>query len=129
MLKIADFANFGPDHLGSQIFPDMRFAPRNSKYSLVSHIFELGYLMMPPSPIQKCLNTPHLGPGLTFSLLAKVFAKGKMFWYLMMFTTFSIYYFKEDVSIIFINENDEKPYKCENFPSVQSNLTYVLIFI
>ena len=41
MLKIADFANFGPKYLGPQIFP--RYAV-NSKYSLVSHIFESGIL-------------------------------------------------------------------------------------
>ena len=40
MLKIADFANFGAKYLGPQIFRDMRFAALNSKYSVVSHIFE-----------------------------------------------------------------------------------------
>ena len=39
MLKIAGFANFGPKYLGPQIF---RRHAVTSKYSLVSHIFELG---------------------------------------------------------------------------------------
>ena len=43
MLKIADFANFGPEYLGSQIFPpDIWLLALNSKYNLVSHIFKLG---------------------------------------------------------------------------------------
>ena len=36
------FADFGPKYLGPHIFRDMRFVAVNSKYGLVSHIFELG---------------------------------------------------------------------------------------
>ena len=42
ILKIADFASLGPKYLGPQTFPDKRFVAVNSKYSLISHIFELG---------------------------------------------------------------------------------------
>ena len=50
MLKIADFAKFGPKYLGPQIFklPDMGFVAVNSKYSLVSRISELRIFIEAP---------------------------------------------------------------------------------
>ena len=73
MLKIADFVNFGPKYLGHQTFPDMAF---NSKYSLVSHILELGIINYRLKNVRiRCLSRPNIFP------LANTFAKGKMFWY------------------------------------------------
>ena len=66
-----------------RFFPDMRFVAVNSKYSLVSHIFELGIFNAWNKNVRKLLIWVPVGDclSLTFSLLAKVFAKGKMFWY------------------------------------------------
>ena len=88
MLKIADFANFGPKYLGPQSFP--RHAVCGSKLEIQ---FSFTYIRV--RDIQLCPQSPHKNvlilliwvtvgdcPSLTFSLLAKVFAKGKMFWYI-----------------------------------------------
>ena len=77
----------GPNISAHRFFPDMRFVAVNSKYSLVSHIFELGIFNDAHKPDKKNVVILTIWvpvgdcPGLTFSLLAKVFAKGKMFWY------------------------------------------------
>ena len=42
MLKIADLSSLGPNISAHRFFPDIRFEAVNSKYSLVSHIFEWG---------------------------------------------------------------------------------------
>ena len=42
MLKIADFVIFGSNISVHRFFLDMRFVALNSKYSLVSHILEVG---------------------------------------------------------------------------------------
>ena len=81
----------GPNISAHRFFPDMRFVAVNSKYSLVSHIYSSrGYLISRSNPIKNELTLTiwvPVGdcPSLTFSLLAKVFAKvfakGKMFCY------------------------------------------------
>ena len=43
----------GPNISAHRVFPDMRFVAVNSKYSLVSHIFELGIFNDAPKPLSK----------------------------------------------------------------------------
>ena len=41
ILQIADFAILGPNISAPRFFPDMQFVAVNSKYSLISHMFDL----------------------------------------------------------------------------------------
>ena len=89
MLKIADFANFGPKYLGPQIFP--RHAVCGSKLAIQSSFtyMRVGVVRIFNDALKcdtKCPYFPHLGPvgclpvPNIFPLAKETFAIGKMFW-------------------------------------------------
>ena len=72
----------GPNISAHRFFPDMRFVAVNSKYSLVSHTFELGIFNDADKRESKMYHSGLVGclPAPNIFHLANEFAKGKMFW-------------------------------------------------